>query len=215
MAKHQTPERVFFFCSLSCTQSGWCTCVDVVGAVGHHTFDVRSRWTLLLYFYVHLFKQTDLWRQCVQRQKCWQQQQQQLLNLRKVLFVNGFTRLLAVVSHTYLLFVCIYYFRSISIKWLLLYVCFLVCCFCFRSSVVFYLTLLHWTLSFKPNSVCHLFFFSLFPSKRENIFFSLSFCTQATNTFICSVHAFFALCHSFSRSFRLVCLFKRPYVSLC
>lgn len=63
----------------------------------------------------------------------------------------------AVVSHTYLLFVCIYYFRSISVKWLLLFV------YLFFAFLLLFLTRI-------PLSVCTPFFL-LILTKR--VFLSL------------------------------------------
>lgn len=128
---------------------------------------------------------------------------------KNVLFVNRLTRLLAVVSHTYLLFVCIYYFRSISVKWLLLYVC-------------VYMLLVFFLLS-APNVLN-------FQSIREHCsaavgcflwrvsFLSLYLFVHRSNTrFVCHVHGVFFLYSShsiismeslsLSGSFRLVCLF--------
>lgn len=135
---------------------------------------------------------------------------------KNVLFVNRLTRLLAVVSHTYLLFVCIYYFRSISVKWLLLYVC-------------VYMLLVFFLLS-APNVLN-------FQSIREHcsaavgcflwrVFFSLFIFlyTGAIHVLFVMYMAFFSLLFSFyhidgiSFSVGLISIsmfILAPYVSLC
>lgn len=128
---------------------------------------------------------------------------------KNVLFVNRLTRLLAVVSHTYLLFVCIYYFRSISVKWLLLYVC-------VYMLLVFFLFSAPNVLNFQSirEHCCCRWLFSV----KGFFSLSLSFCTQEQYTFCLScTWRFFSLYSShsiismvslsLSGSFRLVCLF--------
>lgn len=210
MAKHQAPKTCVvrhFFSShfgfwLLCTQTN-CTCLWCRRA--SYGLWTESRW-MLLYFFTFICLSKQNYDGNGERQK-WrqpQQPQQQLLNLRKSLVCQWVYASLffAVVSHTYLLFVCIYYFRSISVKWLLLYVCLYFLVFFYAFFFIPFSSLLQWTLSLMLPSL----FLALVHSKGFFLLnFFIFFCVVAQHkqqTRLFAVYMRFfrcALCHSFIR----------------